>query len=221
MSYVEVDRMSMTYKSGREVFVEVFMTFEQGSLTFLTGATGSGKSTFLNLLMATLKPTSGIITVESVDIHKLRLEQLARYRRNVGFVFQQHLLLEKRTLFENVAMPLWAQGLRKKTIERRVASCLEGLKLTEFARKYPMTMSNGEQQRGAIARAIVNRPSLLFADEPTGNLDQTLGSDVMQLFRRYADEGGTVVVATHDARFFQKGDRILRLVNQTMSELIV
>lgn len=221
MSYIEVDRMSMMYKSGREVFEGVLATFEQGTLTFLTGATGAGKSTFLNLLLATLKPTAGTITVESVDIHKLRTEQLARYRRNVGFVFQQHLLLGKRTLFENVAMPLWAQGMKKKTVEHRVTQCLEGMQLSEFAKKYPVTLSNGEQQRGAIARAIVNKPSLLFADEPTGNLDQALGSEVMQLFRDYAAEGGTVLVATHDARYFQKGDRILRLVNRTMSELIV
>ena len=221
MSYIEVEQMAMTYKSGREVFNEVRATFEQGTLTFLTGATGSGKSTFLNLLLATLKPTAGTITVESVDIHKLRVEQLARYRRNVGFVFQQHLLLGKRTLFENVAMPLWAQGLRKKAVERRVAQCLEGMQLSEFSKKYPVTLSNGEQQRGAIARAIVNKPKLLFADEPTGNLDQALGFEVMQLFRKYAEEGGTVLVATHDARYFQKGDRILRLINRTMSELIV
>ena len=218
MNFIEIDRLSMTYKNGYQVFSSVFASFDKGTLTFLKGETGSGKTTLLNLLMTLLKPSLGRVLVESVDIHKLKGEQVARYRRNVGFIPQRYSLLDQRTLYENIAMPLWAQGLDGKAVSRRMQECLRHLALEEHKHQYPPQLSSGIIQRGVIARAIANQPLLLLADEPTGALDSELSDTVMSILRDYTAEGGTVIVAMHDESQIKPHDRVLQLANKSVTE---
>ena len=210
MSYIEFNRVGVTFSNGFEVFKELFAAFDKETVNVLTGPTGSGKTTFLKLVMGSVHPNHGEVTVEGVDIHKLRGEQLARFRRSVGYVPQSPLLLEQRTLFENVAFPLWAQGLRKKDLALRVMECLEILELDEIANLYPRNLSYGQQRKGALARAIANKPLLLLADEPTDNLDAEPAATVLSLLRSQIGEGGTVVFTAHDTFEPLPNDRVLQ-----------
>ena len=221
MSYIDVDNLSMTYPNGHEVLKRIITSMERNTLTFLTGGAGSGKSTLVNLLFGLLKPTSGTVRVDSVDIHDLSHQQQTRYRRNIGFISPRYGLLDQRTMFENVAIPLWAQGLNRKAVALRTDSCLERLKLNEYSRMYPTEISESARQRGTIARAIANEPMLLLADEPTEAMNHQDSESVIDLFRNYMGEERTIIVASRDVRLFESGDRVLQISNQQVSEFIV
>ena len=174
------------------------LTIEDGEFVFLVGESGSGKSTLLKLLMRDLVPSEGTITVDGKDITKLRRKKVAELRRNMGIIFQDYRLLQKRTVYENVAFALEVIEVPTRKIRRSVPAALNLVGLSHKSKNYPNEISGGEQQRTAIARAIVNNPPLLLADEPTGNLDPRNSQEIMEVLDAINNRGTTVIVATHD-----------------------
>ena len=190
------------------------MEFEEGSMTFLTGHSGAGKSTFLKLLMCLDQPSKGQILVNGVNVTQISSRRLSYYRQNLGAVYQDHHLLAHRTVFDNVALPLRVSGMREKEIARRVRAALSRVGLLPKEQLFPGYLSTGEQQRVGIARAVVPRPKILLADEPTGNLDPTLSQDIMHLFEQFNQVGTTVIIASHDQSLIESmGSRIIELGN--------
>ncbi len=177
---------------------EVSTEFAEGSMTFLTGHSGAGKSTFLKLLLCLDQPSRGQILVNGVNITRMNGVRLAHYRQHLGAVFQDHHLLGHRSVFANVSLPLRIGGMREKDIARRTRAALSRVGLLEKEHLFPRYLSTGEQQRVGIARAVVTRPKILLADEPTGNLDPELSRDIMKLFQQFNQVGTTVIVASHD-----------------------
>jgi cell division transport system ATP-binding protein len=167
-------------------------------MTFLTGHSGAGKSTLLKLLMLMERPTQGKVIVAGQDLSKLGYSRIPYYRRHIGVVFQDHQLLNDRTVFDNVALPLKISGFPEKDISRRVRAALDKVGLLDREQYYPIALSGGEQQRVGIARAVVNKPPVLIADEPTGNLDPELSAEIMHIFEDFSRVGVTVLIATHD-----------------------
>ncbi len=198
MADIEFRRVVKRFDSGVLALQDVSVTIPEGSMVFLTGHSGAGKSTFLNLVLREGRATRGQVFVGGVDIGRLPPRQTPLYRRHLGVVFQDPRLLEDRTTFENVALPLRVGGMRRREVGRRVRAALSGVGLLERERALPRHLSAGERQRVGIARAVVNRPKVLLADEPTGNLDPDLSRHVMDLFRQFHDVGTTVIVASHD-----------------------
>ena len=198
MGSVEFQRVTKRFENGHEALHEVSAAFAEGSFAFIEGHSGAGKSTFLRLLLGADAPTRGNILVNGVNIAGLPARRLPRYRQHIGVVFQEHHLLGHRTAFENVALPLRVAGMRERDIGRRVRPVLEKVGLLDKERFLPAQLSTGEQQRVGIARAVVTRPKLLLADEPTGNLDPALAANVMRLFLDFNSIGTTVIVASHD-----------------------
>jgi cell division transport system ATP-binding protein len=191
---------------------DVSVAFDEGSMTFLTGHSGAGKSTFLKLLLRLDRPSRGQILVNEVNIGKLAESRLPGYRQQIGAVFQDHHLLGHRSVFDNVALPLRVAGMREREAGRRVRAALSAVSLLDKERLFPGHLSTGEQQRVGIARAVVNRPRILLADEPTGNLDPDLSRDIMDLFRQFHQVGTTVIIASHDQALIESmGDRIVVL----------
>lgn len=174
------------------------LTIEDGEFVFLVGESGSGKSTLLKLLMRELVPSEGSITIDGKDITKLRRKKVAELRRNMGIIFQDYRLLQKRTVYENVAFALEVIEIPSRKIRRSVPAALNLVGLSHKSKNYPNEISGGEQQRTAIARAIVNNPPLLLADEPTGNLDPRNSQEIMEVLDAINNRGTTVIVATHD-----------------------
>lgn len=212
MGAIEFRRVTRRYESGQEALREVSLDFAVGSMTFLTGHSGAGKSTFLRLLLCLDRPTAGEILVNGVNVADLPRKRLAHYRRHVGAVFQDHHLLMGRTIFENVALPLQVAGMPDRDIARRVRAALSLVGLLGRELAVPLQLSSGERQRVGIARAVVARPKILLADEPTGNLDPELSRDIMDVFRQFNDFGTTVIVATHDRGLIDgMGLRIIEL----------
>ena len=188
------------------------MAFDEGSMTFLTGHSGAGKSTFLKLLLRLDRPSRGQILVNEVNIGQLAESRLPGYRQQIGAVFQDHHLLGHRSVFDNVALPLRVAGMREREAGRRVRAALSAVSLLDKGRLFPGQLSTGEQQRVGIARAVVNRPRILLADEPTGNLDPELSRDIMDLFRQFHQVGTTVIIASHDQALIESmGVRIVVL----------
>ena len=206
------DNLSKRYPSGFEALRNVSFTMEAGEMAFLTGHSGAGKSTLLKMLMLMERPTSGNLLINGKNLNRLSKSQIPMYRRQVGVVFQNHQLLLDRTVFENVALPLQVSGYPAAEIGRRVRAALDGVGLLDKEQERPMTLSGGEQQRVGIARAVVHKPRILLADEPTGNLDPELSSEIMALFRRFQSVGVTVLIATHDISLINRMQlRIMRL----------
>lgn len=174
------------------------LKIEDGEFVFLVGESGSGKSTLLKLLMRELVPSEGTITIDGKDITKLRRKKVAELRRNMGIIFQDYRLLQKRTVYENVAFALEVIEIPSRKIRRSVPAALNLVGLSHKSKNYPNEISGGEQQRTAIARAIVNNPPLLLADEPTGNLDPRNSQEIMEVLDAINGRGTTVIVATHD-----------------------
>jgi cell division transport system ATP-binding protein len=204
---IRFERVFKRYANGREALGGVSFAVERGEMVFLTGRSGAGKSTVLKLIGLLERPTRGVVNVNGADTGSLPLRRIPAFRRGVGMVFQDHRLLVDRPVFDNVALPLIVTDTSLAEIDRRVRAALDQVGLLGKERLLPLELSVGEQQRVGIARAIVSRPPLLIADEPTGNLDPQLASEVISLFRRLNDVGVTVVVATHDLHLVRESGR--------------
>ena len=212
MGHIALQHVTRRFENGHEALSDVSVEFAEGSMTFLTGHSGAGKSTFLKLLLRADRPTRGKVLVNDVDIAQLPEKRLPRYRQNLGVVFQDHHLLAQRTIFDNVALPLRVMGMREREVGRRVRASLSQVELLGKEALYPRHLSTGEQQRVGIARAVVTRPKILLADEPTGNLDPDLSTHIMDLFARFNQVGTTVIIASHDIALIEAmGLRMLQL----------
>ena len=188
----------MRYPEGGEALRSVDLHVPPRQMVFITGHSGAGKSTMLRLITLMERCSRGQVVVGGHNLSRMRARHVPLYRRHLGVVFQDHRLLSERTVFDNVALPLIAAGYRHGEVRRRVRAALDIVGLLGKERLRPVFLSSGEQQRVGIARAVVHRPLLLLADEPTGNLDPDLSRDTMALFERFNQIGGTVLVATHD-----------------------
>ncbi len=195
---IQFQQVSKRYDDGHEALRNVSFSMQRGEMAFLTGHSGAGKSTLLKLIMLMERASAGAISVGGQDLSKIRKRQIPYYRRHVGVVFQNHRLLFDRSVFDNVALPLEVAGTPELDIGRRVRAALDKVGLLSKERLNPQQLSGGEQQRIGIARAIVNKPPVLLADEPTGNLDPELSEDIMQLFGEFNRVGVTVLIASHD-----------------------
>lgn len=195
---IALDGVTKQYQTGVDALKNVTLRIEPGEFVFVVGKSGSGKSTFIKLLLKELDPTSGKLYIAGRLVNKLKRKQVPLYRRNIGVVFQDFRLLKDRTVFENVAFAQRIIGRGKREIIRNVTTMLTIVGLTDKADAFPDELSGGEQQRVAIARALVNQPTILLADEPTGNLDPQNAWDIMMLLQEVNKMGTTVVVVTHN-----------------------
>ena len=204
--------VSKRYPAGGEALSEVSMALDKGEMAFVTGHSGAGKSTLLKLIAGIEHPTRGQILIDGQNITNLSRRRIPALRRKIGLIFQDHKLLYDRTVFDNVALPLIIAGFRRHEIERRTHAALDKVGLWSKQKAQPITLSAGEQQRVGIARAVVSKPPLLLADEPTGNLDPALSEDIMNLFTRFSQVGCTVLVASHDLGLINRmNKRIIHL----------
>jgi cell division transport system ATP-binding protein len=216
---IEFENLSKRYDTGYEALSDVSFHMGAGEMAFLTGRSGAGKSTLLKLLMLMERPTSGHLYINGTNLNQLSKAQVPTYRRQLGVVFQNHRLLMDRSLYDNVALPLQVSGYPRAEMGRRVRAALDSVGLLERELLKPAELSGGEQQRVGIARAIVHKPRILLADEPTGNLDPQLSAEIMALFRRFQTVGVTVLIATHDVSLINRMRlRILRLDDGTLAE---
>jgi cell division transport system ATP-binding protein len=214
MGAIEFHDVTKRFDNGAEALRDVTVDFAEGSMTFLCGHSGAGKSTFLRLLLRLDSPSRGQVLVNGVNVGHLPEKRLPAYRQHIGAVFQDHHLLVNRSLYDNVALPLRVAGMRERDVARRVRAALSRVGLLEKERLLPPHLSSGEQQRVGIARAVVNRPKILLADEPTGNLDPELSRDIMRLFQQFHEVGTTVIVASHDRELIKSmGTRVVELAN--------
>ncbi len=195
---ISFERVSKRYEEGHDALREVSFTIERDDLVFLTGHSGAGKSTLMRLIMLMDRPTRGKVVVDGRDLATVPNRGIPAHRRDIGVVFQNHQLLFDRTVFDNVALPLVIAGYDYREVGRRVRASLDKVGLLSRERAMPVTLSGGEQQRVGIARAVVCRPKILLADEPTGNLDPQLSAEIMQLFEEFSQVGVTVLIASHD-----------------------
>ncbi|MCC2617166.1 cell division ATP-binding protein FtsE [Aestuariibacter halophilus] len=195
---IKFENVSKTYSGGQQALRQVNFHIEPGEMAFLTGHSGAGKSTLLKLISIMERPTVGKVLINGHDLNTIHRRQIAYIRRDIGMIFQSHQLLMDRTVFDNVALPLVIDGYSRKEINKRVSAALEMVGLRDKVRNLPIMLSGGEQQRVGIARAVVNKPPLLLADEPTGNLDPKLSMEIIRLFEEFNQAGVSVFIATHD-----------------------
>lgn len=195
---IRFEAVSRRFPGGQEALSGLTFAVDTGDMVFVTGHSGAGKSTLLKLIALIDRPTSGQVIVAGQDTRRVRRRRIPGYRRQIGMVFQDHKLLYDRPVADNVALPLVIAGAGPRETGRRVRAALEQVGLLHKERQKPQTLSAGEQQRVGIARAIVSRPKLLLADEPTGNLDPDLSLEVMRIFRRFNEVGVTLMIASHD-----------------------
>lgn len=212
---IKFDQVTKRYPGGHEALRGISFEIDKGELAFITGHSGAGKSTLLKLAAAIERPTSGTILVNGQNVGTMRRAGLPYVRRNFGLIFQDHKLLYDRNAFDNVALPLAIGGVTGREAGKRVRAALDKVGLLNREKAMPIALSGGEQQRLAIARAIVCRPAILLADEPTGNLDANYATDIMALFRSFNEVGVTVMIATHDAGSAATG-RMLHLDHGAM-----
>jgi cell division transport system ATP-binding protein len=203
---IRFDQVHKRYPNGREALAGVSFEVESGRLAFLTGHSGAGKSSILKLIALIERATRGQVIVNNRNLAGIKPRAIAEFRRQIGVVFQDHKLLHDRPVMDNVALPLIIAGVARREIDKRVRAALDQVGLLGKEKARPLELSTGEQQRVGIARAVVARPGLLIADEPTGNLDPDLAREVMQLFKRFSEVGVTVVVATHDIHLIEQFD---------------
>ncbi len=212
MAHVQFDHVSKSYPGGHQALSELSFEIAQGEIAFLTGRSGAGKSTLLKLIMLMEKASHGQVLMDGVNLARLKASQIPYHRRRVGVVFQNHQLLFDRSVFENVALPLRISGYTSRDLERRVRAALDKVGLLSKEKQNPIELSGGEQQRIGIARAVVNKPSLILADEPTGNLDPQLSGEIMNLFEQFNDVGVSVLIASHDLALINRlGHRVIGL----------
>ena len=206
------ERVTKRYEEGHDALREVSFDIERDDLVFLTGHSGAGKSTLMRLIMLMDRATRGKVIIDGQDLADIPRRGVPAHRRDIGVVFQNHQLLFDRTVFDNVALPLVIRGYEYREIGRRVRAALDKVGLLSREQAMPVTLSGGEQQRVGIARAVVCRPKILLADEPTGNLDPELSAEVMQLFEQFNQVGVTVLIASHDLALISRlRHRILTL----------
>ncbi|MYE81920.1 MAG: cell division ATP-binding protein FtsE [Gammaproteobacteria bacterium] len=218
MGSVALRNVTKRFANGHEALKNVTVEVDEGTMAFIRGHSGAGKTTLLRLLLGIEAPTRGQVVVNGVDIGTLSRRRLPRYRQHLGAVFQDPRLLMQRTVFENVALPLRVTGTSERDIGRRVRPALERVGLLEKEAYLPVFLSAGERQRVGIARAVVNRPKVLLADEPTGNLDPHLSREVMRLFLDFHRVGTTVIVASHDHGLIESlGMRVIDLEHGTLA----
>ncbi len=201
---IQFSHIFKRYPTGYEALKDISFQLAPGEMAFLTGHSGAGKSTLLKLITLIERPTRGQAVVNNKNLAKLRRRRIPYFRREIGVVFQDNKLLYDRTVFDNVALPLVVAGVSHQEIGRRVRAALDKVGLLNKEKVYPIALSGGEQQRVGIARAVVNKPALLLADEPTGNLDAALSDEIIDLFREFNQHGVTVLIATHDLRQIQR-----------------
>ncbi len=208
-----------TYLGHIHALKNIDLKVDKGEFVFVTGPSGAGKTTLFKVLSAFDPPSSGLVNVVGFDLNRLSREEVSKFRQKIGVVFQDFKLLKNRTVFENVALPLLVKGEPNHQIHRRVLDVLKKVGLSQKMDKYPEFISGGEQQRTAIARAIVHRPGILIADEPTGNLDPMLREEIMDLLERVCAQGTTVLVATHDLDMVtRRAKRNIKIQNGLISE---
>ena len=195
---IKISEVFKTYDNGTKALKGVSLTIEDGEFAFIVGPSGSGKSTIIKLLAAELKPTSGKVNINGYDVGSIHQKEIPYLRRTIGVVFQDFRLIEKKTVYENVAFVMRAVGAPSRVIKKRVPYVLDLVGLLHKQRRYPNELSGGEQQRVAIARALVNNPNVIIADEPTGNLDPARSLELMMLLEKINSLGTTVVVVTHE-----------------------
>lgn len=209
---IHFDKVSKRYESGHDALRQVSLDIDKDEMVFLTGHSGAGKTTLLKLIALIERPSRGSIIINERNTGKIGERRIPHFRREIGVVFQNNRLLNDRTVFDNVALPLVVSGAHHRELGRRVRAALDKVGLLKKEKVLPITLSGGEQQRVGIARAVVNKPPLLIADEPTGNLDDELSSEIIDLLADFNQHGVTVLIATHDLRQVQRmGKRVLRL----------
>jgi cell division transport system ATP-binding protein len=215
---IRIENVTKRFPGGQEALKDLSLSVDKGEMAFVTGHSGAGKSTLLRLIALIDRPTSGQVIVDGQNTRRVTRRRIPRYRRQIGMVFQDHKLLYDRPVFDNVALPLVIAGSSRHDAARKVRAALDQVGLLHKEKQNPETLSTGEQQRVGIARAIVSRPKLLIADEPTGNLDPDLSLEVMRIFRRFNEVGVTLVIASHDlALIDQLGCRRIPLENGALA----
>ena len=215
---IRFDNICKRYPGGHEALSNVSFHLPRGEMAYLTGHSGAGKSTLLKLIALIERPSRGNLLLDGINLSSVSNRKIPYIRRNIGIIFQNHHLLYDRTVFDNVALPLIIAGFQHKEVGKRVRAALDQVGLLNKEKSAPITLSGGEQQRVGIARAIVHKPGLLLADEPTGNLDPELSKEIMQLFARFNDVGVTVLIASHDLDLIkQMGSPVVSLNNGLLS----
>lgn len=195
---IQFKEVSKTYPGGHQALQKVSFHLKEGEMAFLTGHSGAGKSTLLKLISVMERPSAGQVLINGHDISEVKRKQVPFVRRDIGMCFQNHRLLNDKTIFDNVALPMVIEGYAHKEIRKRVHAALDKVGLLQKERFYPQMLSGGEQQRVGIARAVVNKPPIILADEPTGNLDPELSLEIIRLFEEFNQVGVSVLIATHD-----------------------
>jgi len=211
---LQFHNVSKRYSSGHEALRDVSLNIDKGELVFLTGHSGAGKSTLLKLIPILEKPTTGNIILDGSNIVRMKSRYIPLLRRNIGMVFQDHHLLFDRSVIHNVMLPLQVSGMNRRECRKRAQAALDKVGLLDKQNRKPVTLSTGEQQRVGIARAVVNRPPILLADEPTGNLDPKLSWEIMQLLADFNALGVTAIIATHDLQLAKKMQRRMVVLHQ-------
>jgi cell division transport system ATP-binding protein len=209
---IRCEHVFKRYPNGREALSDLSFEVAAGEMVFLTGHSGAGKSSLLKLIALIERPTRGQLIVNGRNVNATTRSKVPLFRRQVGVVFQDHKLLADRTVFDNVALPLVVAGIGEREIGKRVRAALDQVGLLSLEQCKPLEISTGEQQRVGIARAVVSKPPMLIADEPTGNLDPDLSLEVMHIFRRFSEVGVTVLIASHDVHLVEQlGARSMHL----------
>ena len=211
---IEFNNVVKSYSVGTHALKGVSMQIEDGEFAFLVGPSGSGKSTIIKLITGELKPTSGTVHVNGYSLERIRKREIPYLRRTVGVIFQDFRLIENKTVYDNVAFAMRVIGAKEKAIRKRVPYVLELVGLETKSRRHPNELSGGEQQRLAIARALVNNPSMIIADEPTGNLDPARSLEIMSLLQEINKLGATVLVVTHEMNLVERFHNRLIVLNE-------
>ena len=216
---IRFEQVSKHYPGGHQALQKVSFHLQQGEMAFLTGHSGAGKSTLLKLIAVMERPSDGRISFHGHDVSRIARRDIPYIRRQIGMIFQDHRLLLDRSVFDNVALPLIIDGFTPAEVHKRVSAALDKVGLHDKAGYLPMMLSGGEQQRVALARAFNGRPAILFADEPTGNLDRQTGDKIADLlFSLNREHGTTLILVTHDPLLAARCDRRLRLVDGQLRE---